>query len=105
MDVNECKRRRIIKRTKVDTERVKSLVETSEIKAIVVDNAHPIDLSINTFLPMAYDSLREVMEGYCILHGYKVQNHDCLGKLIKELLPDFDLVGFDRFRYVRNGII
>jgi len=38
------------------------------------------------------------------VYGYKVSNHECLGKLTKEFINDFDAFSFDRFRYTRNGI-
>ena len=34
---------------------------------------------------MAYDSLRETFEALCILKGYKVTSHICLGELLKNL--------------------
>lgn len=53
---------------------------------------------------MAYDSLREVMEALCILNGYKVLSHICLGVLVKTLVGDFPIHDFERFRYARNSI-
>ncbi len=104
MDINECKSTGIIRRTRIDTNLITSILEMSDIKEDAAKNASPNDISINAFFPMAYDALREILEAYALLHGYKVGNHDCLGKLLKELLPSFDLFLFDRFRYARNGI-
>lgn len=55
-------------------------------------------------MPMAYDSLREAMEAICIIQGYKVTNHVCIGELLKKINSEFDLVLFDRLRYARNSI-
>jgi len=104
MDVEECKNKGIIRNTKIDTNLVKSLLEISDIKEESLKQVQLNDITINAFLPIAYDSLREVLEAYCILHGFKVSNHICLGKLVKELNPQFDFILFDRLRYMRNGI-
>ena len=104
MDLKECEKKKIIRKTRVDTNLVKSIIEISEIKEETVKQVKLDNNNVNAFLPMAYDSLREILEAYCILPGFKVGNHDCLGKLIKKLNPNFDLISFDRFRYARNGI-
>ena len=104
MDLRECTRNEIIKRTKVNTSLVQSLIEMSAIKENVIKKVDLDEVNINAFIPMAYDSMRELLEAYCVLHGFKVLNHDCLGKLCKELFSKFDLILFDRLRYIRNGI-
>lgn len=104
MDIKECKDTGIIRRTRIDSHLATSLLEMSDIKEKSTKKEVLDELSVNAYFPMAYDALREVLEAYCLLEGYKVGNHECLGKLMKELLPDFDLFLFDRFRYARNGI-
>ncbi len=104
MDLDGCREKGFIKRTKRNCELVKSLIDMSGIKEKTVNNA-PIDEdNICAYLPMAYDSLREIMEAICILHSYKVTSHICLGRLVKTLVEDFDYYRFDRFRYMRNSI-
>jgi hypothetical protein len=104
MDLKECENKGFIRKTKVDTNLVKSLIEISNIKETSVKDIILNEITINAFLPLAYDSLREVLEAYCILNGFKVGNHICLGKLVKKLNPCFDIELFDRLRYMRNGI-
>ena len=104
MDLNECERKGFIKKAVPSKSLAKSLLEVSEIKDKALDSAKFDELNVNAYLPMAYDSLREVLEALCILYSYKVTNHICLGELLKKLEPDFDYVSFDRFRYARNGI-
>jgi hypothetical protein len=60
--------------------------------------------NIVAYLPMAYDALREVLEACCVLHGCKVLSHECMGKLVKDIHPTFDLVSFERYKYTRNSI-
>lgn len=104
MELNECERKGFIKKATPSRSLAKSLLEVSEIKDKALDSADFDELSVNAYLPMAYDALREVLEALCILYSYKVTNHVCLGELLKKLEPDFDYAGFDRFRYARNGI-
>ena len=104
MDIVECKDKGFIRNTKIDSNLSKSLIEISDIKQETIKKSKLTEVTINAFLPLAYDSLREVLEAYCVLHGFKVANHICLGNLVKELNPSFDLILFNRLRYMRNGI-
>src|SRR3989338_292824 len=104
MDLDECFRKGLIKKTAIDRDLIKSLIEMSGIKEKAVKNANIDEQSISAYVSLAYDSLREILEALCILKGYKVLSHICLGELLKTLVSDFDFNSFDRFRYVRNGI-
>jgi len=104
MDLNDCKKKGLIKRTNVNLELIKSLIEMANIKEETVNTAKLNERNISAYTSMAYDSLREIHEALCILKGYKVVSHLCLGELLKELLKDFDFNLFDRWRYIRNGI-
>lgn len=104
MDIEECYRKGLIKKTKIDNELVKSLVEMANIKENAVKTAEIDGINISAYVSLAYDSLREVLEAICISKGYKVLSHICIGELLKDILEDFDYDEFDRLRYVRNGI-
>ena len=104
MELSECERKGFIKKAVPSISLVKSLLEISETKQIAMSSAKIDETTINAYLPMAYDSLREILEALCTLHGYKVTNHVCLGELLRKLESDFDYTSFDRFRYIRNGI-
>jgi uncharacterized protein (UPF0332 family) len=104
MDLDECYKKNFIKKTRVDKELILSLIEMSEIKEKTVNTADINEINISAYVSMAYDSLREILEAFCISKGYKVTSHICIGELIKKLVVDFDFNSFDRFRYVRNGI-
>jgi len=104
MDLNECYKKNFIKKTRIDKELIRSLVEMSKIKEDSVSKAQINETNISAYVSMAYDSLRETLEALCILKGYKVTSHICLGELLKTLVSDFDFNSFDRFRYIRNGI-
>jgi len=104
MNLEDCKKKGLIKRTNVDKELIKSIIEMSDSKEITINEAKINSISISAYVSMAYDSLRETLEALCILKSYKVASHLCLGELLKELIKEFDFNSFDRFRYIRNGI-
>jgi hypothetical protein len=85
-------------------ELAKSLLEMSDAKEEAVRTASINETTVSAFVSLAYDSLREVLEAVCVLHGYKVTSHVCTGELMKTLVDGFDYTTFDRFRYIRNGI-
>ena len=104
MDLNECYKNGFIKKTEINIELIKSLIEMSDIKEITVNSARLDKINISAYISMAYESLREILESLCISKGYKVLSHQCLGELLREIIKEFDFVGFDRWRYIRNGI-
>ena len=104
MDLDECFSKGIIKKTKINKEFIKSLIEMSDIKEITVNTANINAINISVYVSISYDSLREVMEAICISRGYKVLSYICIGELLKDILNDFNYKEFDRMRYIRNGI-
>jgi len=104
MEIDDCYRKGLIKKARADKELVKSLIEMSEIKETAVNKANINAFNISAYVSMAYDSLREVLEAICILNGFKVLSHICLGELLKKIIDDFDFNEFDRLRFVRNSI-
>ncbi|MEK6914742.1 MAG: hypothetical protein AABW83_03770 [Nanoarchaeota archaeon] len=104
MDLEDCYKKNYIKKTRIDKELIRSLIEMSKIKEDSVNSANINKINISAYVSMAYDSLREILEGLCILNGYKINSHLCLGELLKELILNFDFNSFDRFRYIRNSI-
>jgi uncharacterized protein (UPF0332 family) len=104
MDLDECFRKGLIKKAKIDEELIKSLIEMANINEATVKNAKIDDISISSYVSLAYDSLREVLEAICISKGYKVLSHICIAELLKDLFEDFDYEEFDRLRYIRNSI-
>ncbi len=104
MDLKECFRKGLIKKTRIDQELIKSLIEMSDIKENAVKTAKIDHINISAYVSLAYDSLREILEALCVSKGYKVLSHICIGELLKDILEDFDYHEFDRMRYIRNGI-
>ncbi|MCK5334037.1 MAG: hypothetical protein KAJ24_05970 [Candidatus Aenigmarchaeota archaeon] len=104
MDLSDCYRKGQIKKTRVDKGLIRSLIEMSGIKESTVKEAKLTEKNISVYVCVAYDSLREILEAVCIYNGYKVLSHICIGELLRKIVPDFDYVGFDRMRYIRNAI-
>ncbi len=104
MDLDDCYRKGLIKKTRVDKELIRSLTEMSGIKENAVNTANINEINISAYVSMAYDSLREVLEALCISKGHKVLSHICIGELLKTIITDFNYSEFDRLRYARNGI-
>ena len=104
MDLKECFRKGLIKKTKVRIPLINSLLEISKIKEIAVRGAKIDEVNISAYTSLAYDSLREVLEAFCILNGYKVFSHFCIGELLNLLIKDFNYNEFYRIRQIRNSI-
>ncbi len=104
MDLTECFRKGLVKKTNVDKELIKSLIEMSNIKESAVRTANIDGINISAYVSLAYDSLREVLEALCVLNGYKVLSHICIGELLRDLIKEFDYEEFDRLRWIRNSI-
>ncbi len=104
MDLSECFRKGLIKKTEPSKELIISLIEMSNIKETAVKNANINEINVSAYVSLAYDSLREILEALCISNGYKVLSHICIGELLRDILDDFDYEEFDRMRWIRNSI-
>jgi uncharacterized protein (UPF0332 family) len=104
MDLGECFQKGLIKKTEIDEELIKSLIEMSDIKEMTVRKASIDNVNISAYVSLAYDALREALEAICISKGYKVLSHICIGELLKDLFKDFEYEEFDRLRCIRNNI-
>lgn len=102
MQLSQCEKH--IKKVRPNKELVKSLIEVSEIKELTVKSAKLDDRNISAFLPIAYDSLREIIDSVVNLKGYKVTSHVCLQVLFSHLYPEIKIKQFHKFRNTRNGI-
>ena len=104
MDLNDCIKKGFVKRTKINKELINSLKEMSNIKEYAVNSAKIDEKNISAYVSLAYDSLREILEALCILKGYKVISHICVGEVLKNAFPSFNFQEFDRYRWIRNSI-
>lgn len=54
MDVEECKKKGIIRKTKIDNNLVQSLMQMSNMKEKTIEQVQLNEISVNAFLPIAY---------------------------------------------------
>ena len=101
MDLEECFQKGLIKKTEVNENLIKSLIEMSKIKENAVRKAGVDNVNVSAYISLAYDSLREAI---CISKGYKVLSHICIGELLKNIFKEFEYEEFDRLRWIRNSI-
>ncbi|MCK4670278.1 MAG: hypothetical protein KAT43_03665 [Nanoarchaeota archaeon] len=62
MDLAECFKKRLIKKTRIDLDLIKSLIEMANIKEGAVKTAEINEKNISAYVSLSYDSLREVLE-------------------------------------------
>ena len=63
------------------------------------------DVTAESKLSLAYDSLREILEALSLENGYKIYNHECYTAFLKEILKESGKGDdFDDIRKIRNAI-
>ncbi len=105
MDWVSCKKNRLVKEIKVDSNLIKSLINSSFNK---IKTQETIKLNKETAaskISLAYDSLRELLEAVAISNGYKIYNHECYYCFLKEILNENSIADeFNNFRKIRNNV-
>ena len=104
MDLDECRRKGYIRKVGESQNLIDSMIEISDTDENTVKEADITQKNVSSYISVAYDSLREILEAVCLLNGYKVTNHICIGELLKSIDKAFEFEMFDRFRYIRNGV-
>lgn len=88
-----------------DKEKAKSLIETAEdrIKFSIRDLN---EKTANYIFEDYYSSVLELAQALVLLHGYKINNHVCLGFFLRDVLEKENLFRlFDDCRYKRNSLV
>lgn len=104
MELDECYEKGYSKEAQPNEERIISLLKIAAKKEQFVATT---ELSVNSssiLFVIAYESLREVMEAYCLQNRKLVLNHICLGEFIASIDKDFDARLFDIIRRSRNSV-
>ncbi len=106
MDWKECKKRKLIKEIKTDSNLVNSLIESSKNKRISNEKLILDNITASTKVTLAYESLREILEAIAIKRGFKIYNHECFCSFLEEICKDtLSSKEFDRFRKIRNKLV
>ncbi len=105
MNWRECKVEGFVKRTSIDLEMIKSLLESSknslESSKLLILKKGTVESKFN----LGYDSIRGLLEALALKKGYKIQNHECYVGFLKEICSNEKLsLEFDRFRFLRNQV-
>lgn len=105
MDWKECWEKRIVKSVSKDEELIKSLIELSGIQEKLVNASKIDEATARVYLPLAYDSVRELVEALALKKGFKIYNHECYTAFLKEIMKESGLgEEFNRIRIIRNSI-
>ncbi len=88
-----------------DREKARALIETAE-ERIKYSLKEVNDKTGNYIFEDYYSSILELVQALVLLHGYRVNNHVCLGFFIKDILKREDLFRlFDDCRFKRNSLL
>lgn len=105
MKLDDCIKKRLVKKIKIDKKRVKSLILTAKAKEITESKIPFNEINFVAKISLRYDVLRELLEALAILNGYKIYNHECYYSFLKEILKEHILAKrFDKARITRNNI-
>lgn len=104
MDWQECLGRRLVKEVRQDRDLIQSLLQSSERKLQSEERLEMSDITADSKLSLAYDSLRELLESLALKNGYKIYNHECYTAFLKEVLGESGKGDdFDSLRKIRNS--
>lgn len=105
MDLEECKKKYLIKEISKDEDLIKSILKTSEYK-LKSERLLPLnEITTNSKVTLAYDCLKELLEALAVKNELKIYNHECYTAFLKEIIKDSELGDdFDEVRKTRNSI-
>jgi len=93
------------RKTSVDKEMAKSLLNLQDSNIKSQDMLELNEITASSKFSLSYDAIRELLEAISILKGYKIYNHECYTYFIKEILKDDEVsYNFDEFRKKRNSV-
>ncbi len=105
MDWKECLNNKTAKEINIDAGLISSLIKTSNNKLQSQKKLYMDEVTANSKISLAYDSLRELLEALAIKNGYKIYNHECYTSFLKEVIKNSNLGDeFDVIRKIRNDI-
>ncbi len=105
MDWEECLKKNISKGVKTDKALIASLLKSSGNKLKSSKRLGLDNVTANSKITLAYDSLRELLEALALSKGYKIYNHECYTSFLREIMNRSDFADkFDKIRKIRNGI-
>lgn len=105
MDLINCKKKRFVKEIILDSNLIKSLIESAKNKLSTQELITLNAVTATSKVCLTYDSLRELLEALAVKNGYKIYNHECYTAFLREVMDESLLAGsFDEMRKLRNAI-
>lgn len=104
MDFSQCTAQGYVRNISFNRVLVNALLQMSKLGEKTVIDADITPDNISTYVSVAYESLRQTLEAFCVAKKFKVTNHICLGVVVGKLFSDFNVDDFERFRQSRNSI-
>lgn len=93
-----------VRRSSLDKELAKSLLQTARQDLLFLKDIPITDLSARKVLISYYDTLRSILEAITALEGYKVYSHEAFYFFLITKKEDLLATKFDRFRKLRNKL-
>jgi uncharacterized protein (UPF0332 family) len=89
-----------------DKAKARSLLDTANGRNKFLEGNKVKEDNANYIFEGYYSSALEMLRALLLLHGYKVENHICLGYYLRDILNKNNLYRlFDDCRYKRNSLI
>ena len=89
-----------------DKARAHSLIDTAKGRADYFKKQTINEMNASFIFEGYYASVLELLHAIVILHGYKVENHVCLGYYVRDILKNSGLFRlFDDCRFKRNSLV
>jgi len=105
MDWKECNDKKFVKKIRIDTNLIDSLIKSSKKKFESNNMLKLNETTAPTKISIIYESLREVLEALAIKKGFKIYNHECFCSFLYEICQSKVFsTEFDEFRKIRNQI-
>ena len=105
MDWDHCIRTREAKPISPDQDMAAALRKTSMHKAFSAAQLEMREETIAAKISLSYDAVRELLEAFALLKGFKIYNHVCYASFLSTVLNQETLAEeFDILRKVRNDI-
>ncbi len=105
MDWEGCSKKGFVKAVKKDLPLASALVNAAAKKKAAGSLLPLNENTVGAKISLAYEALRELLEAYAILQGYKIYNHECFTTFLKERMHEESVAKeFDKKRMLRNDI-
>jgi hypothetical protein len=105
MKFEEYIKKKLVRKTTIDKQLIKSLIQTAESDLIFFKESKITENSARKIVSNYYDILREILEAIANKDGYKFYSHEAFTNYLKELKSEISIANkFDRFRIIRNNI-